>query len=106
MYLFPPFAESGTREPRVWGSAPPSSHCLREHASPRVRDPHPRDLDRAPSRYHALGLRACQSSPHQFDYLLSREAFGAVTAGGEQFEREPIGCEFLVRNTASFVKYY
>src|SRR4029077_20484246 len=65
-------------------------------APSRLRDPHPRYLDRARTHRHALGIYCREPGVDQLDYLLNREATRkhdrlgtAVRAGGEQFKRPP-----------------
>ena len=52
-------------------TSPPSSAAIGERPPPRLGDPHPRDLDRAPSGDHALGLRSCEPEAHQHGFPTS-----------------------------------
>src|SRR4029077_10322944 len=65
-------------------------------APSRLRDPHPRYLDRARTHRHALGIYCREPGVDQLDHLRNREATrkhdrlgAAVRAGGEQFKRPP-----------------
>jgi hypothetical protein len=48
----------------------------RQRLPPRLDDAHPRDLDRAPSGDHALGVRGREPGADKLDHLLNGETMG------------------------------